>query len=361
MTIKGEVVYLYAFDVAGEIVTEKVHRILAQPPVRFEVRIDQAFPRDVPLYKPLIIEPSSPEVSFAGAKGRTAIRIYDVGVVSVVVRVPVQVERLTDLTPFHRPTTDDGRPLDRLAAEICAECCKSLSDAMIRPSPPSEPEAYTVFCLTEVAGCTDAAAFVTEQRRAVAGLLSDFDPEKLSDAQVAEATRLQRSFERADAVVIDWDAALVIDLNGYVDDVLYILELANLQIEEFRVMDLRLDRHLNRAYDDMERRPFGLFGTSSAVLRKLRTFRVDVAKLTDEVTHIGKFFGDWYLARVYLGARERFHLDAWKNSVEHRLSQLDTLYTVVNAEVYEQRMLWLEVVIVVFFAVDLAAILFFKN
>ena len=43
------------------------------------------------------------------------------------------------------------------------------------------------------------------------------------------------------------------------------------------------------------------------MLRHLRRFRVDVAKLTDEVTHITKFFGDWYLARVYLGARDRFY------------------------------------------------------
>ena len=35
-------------------------------------------------------------------------------------------------------------------------------------------------------------------------------------------------------------AALVVDLTGYVDDVLYALELANLQLEEFRVMDQRL-------------------------------------------------------------------------------------------------------------------------
>jgi hypothetical protein len=359
MTMKGEIVYLYAFDVANEILTEKVERILSSPAVPFEIRTDQAFPRDVPLYKPLTIEPPEPEVSFAGRKGRLAIRVYDVGVVSIVVRVPVQAERLSDLTSFHRPTTDDGRPLDRLASEICAECCRSMRDAMIRSSPASEPEAYTVFCLTEIPGCADASDFLAGHERAVAGLLSEFDPDRLSEAQVTETLRIRRSFERADAAVIDWDAALVIDLNGYVDDVLFILELANLQIEEFRVMDQKLDRYLNGAYDDLHRRRFGLFG-ASGVLRSLRTFRVDVAKLADEVTHIGKFFGDWYLARVYLGARERFHLDAWKNSVEQRLGQLNSLYTVVNSEVHEQRMLWLEVIIVVFFAVDLAAILFLK-
>jgi uncharacterized Rmd1/YagE family protein len=100
-----------------------------------------------------------------------------------------------------------------------------------------------------------------------------------------------------------------------------------------------------------------LFGAANKVLRQLRRFRVDVAKLTDEVTHITKFFGDWYLARVYLGARDRFYLDQWRASVEQRLAQLDKLYSVVHAEVNERRMLWLEIIIVIFFAIDLLILL----
>ena len=117
--------------------------------------------------------------------------------------------------------------------------------------------------------------------------------------------------------MIDWDAALVVDLTGYVDDVLYALELANLQLEEFRVMDQRLDKYLDRAYDDLD--------------------------------------------RVYLGARDRFYLDQWRTSVEQRLAQLDKLYSVVHAEVNEQRMLWLEIIIVIFFAVDLMILLWVRR
>jgi uncharacterized Rmd1/YagE family protein len=87
---------------------------------------------------------------------------------------------------------------------------------------------------------------------------------------------------------------------------------------------------------------------------------VDVAKLTDEVTHITKFFGDWHLARVYLGARDRFYLDQWRASVEQRLAQLDKLYSVVHTELNEQRMLWLEIIIVIFFAIDLLILLWVR-
>lgn len=93
----------------------------------------------------------------------------------------------------------------------------------------------------------------------------------------------------------------------------------------------------------------------------LRWLRVDLTKLNDEVSHILKFLGDWYLARVYLAARERFYLDQWRSSVEQRFGQLDRLYSVVHAEINERRMLWLEIIVVVFFAIDLLAIFFVKK
>jgi hypothetical protein len=117
--------------------------------------------------------------------------------------------------------------------------------------------------------------------------------------------------------------------------------------------------HFNN--EDLERRPMPRFGAANKTLRRLRRFRVDVAKLTDEVTHITKFFGDGYLARIYLGARDRFYLDQWRTSVEQRLAQLDKLYSVVHAEVNEQRMLWLEIIIVIFFAFDLVILLWVKR
>ena len=84
---------------------------------------------------------------------------------------------------------------------------------------------------------------------------------------------------------------------------------------------------------------------------------MDVTKLADEVTHITKFFGDWYLARVSRGPRGGFHLDQWRASVQERLGQLDGLYGVVQSEQYEHRMLWLELIIVVLFILDLLALL----
>jgi hypothetical protein len=356
--MKGEVVYLYAFDVANEILTPRVPEILSEKPFPFEIRMDRTLPKDMPLYKPLAIEPHPPAAKLHGAPVRLLVRIYDVGVVTVMMRAAFEADSPGNLMPFHNPRLDNGLTLDTVAVKLCAEVCDNLKDSIVgRTEFPASPEAYTVFCLTDLDGVKDANAWLAGQRRAAAGLLTETAADKLSESQVAEVLRIQRSFENSDLTVIDWDAALVVDLSGYVDDVLYALELANLQLEEFRMMDQRLDKYLDRAYQDLGRRPLPLFGVANKVLRQLRRFHVDATKLADEVTHITKFFGDWYLARVYLGARDRFYLDQWRASVEQRLAQLDKLYSVAHAEVNEQRMLWLEIIIVIFFAIDLLILL----
>lgn len=351
----GEVVYLYAFDVANEIIPARVQEILSEKPFPFEIRQDRTLPKDVPLYRPLAIVPPPVKVALHGAQVRLLVRVYSVGVVSILLRVPFETATLGDLMRFHNPKLEDGRTLDLIANELCAKVCDSLDGSVIgRNESPPPPEAYTVFCLKELDRAKDVNVWLAERRRDVAGLLTETMPQNLSEAQVNEVLRIQRSFENTDLAVIDWDAALIVDLSGYVDDVLYALELANLQLEEFRLMDQRLDVYLDQAYEDLERHSWTIFGAANKTLRQLRRFRVDVAKLTDEVTHITKFFGDWHLARIYLGARDRFYLDQWRSSVEQRLAQLDKLYSVVHTEVNEQRMLWLEIIIVIFFALDLA-------
>jgi hypothetical protein len=356
--VKGEVVYLYAFDVANEIVTDRVQEILSEKPFPFEIRADRTLPKDMPLYKPLAIEPQR-AVELGGKPVRLLVRVYDVGVVTVMMRVGFEASSLRELMPFHDAQLDDGRLFDTAALQLCADAYHNLKPFMVGASGlPQQPEAYTVFCFTDLDGATDANAWLAQQRRDVAGLLTETEPSKLSELQVAEVTRIQRSFEKSDLAVIDWDAALIVGLEGYVDDVLYALELANLQLEEFRVMDKRLDGYLDRAYDEFERHSPPLFGSLSMTLRNLRRFRVDVTKLTDEVTNITKFFGDWHLARVYLGARERFYIDQWSASVDRRLKHLDELYNVAQSELTNRRMVWLEAIIVLFFAIDIILILF---
>lgn len=356
--MRGEVVFLYAFDVADELLTARLPaQLLGQPLVKFAVRTGHTAPRDVPLIQPYAVELPPLPLGDGGQEVRRGVRLYSVGVISVLLRVSFQATQLTELTSWHRPKLADGRDFDALAQELCEEVRAELLPLLVQSVAARAPEAYTVFCLTELDGADDAVRWCADRRREVAGLLTETPAEQLSEMQVGEVWRICRSYLHTDLTVIDWDAALIIDLDGYTDDVLFVLELANLQLEEFRALDQRLDRDLDRLYLELERpRPWWL-GGGGKQLRTVRRFRIDLAKLSDEVTHISKFLGDWHLARVYLGARERFYLDQWRQSVTQRLTQLNDLYSVAHSETNEQRMLWLEAAIVLLFILDVALIL----
>lgn len=357
--LRGHVVQLFAFDVAYEIATERVGQLMARTPTRFVVCADRAAPKAVPLYRPLEIELDL-TVGVGGQPASVLIRLYDIGVVTVALRVPLALADLNAARPFHNLTLDSGVPAETWAAGVCADICRELAPVLTRSVPPTEPEAYTVFCLTDLGSSADTTTWLAEHSRTVAGLLCDEPADRLSAAQVEETLSLRRSYERDDLVVISWDAALVVDRHGRMDDELYVLELANLQLVEFRVLDQLLDRQLNAAYADLERRHAPLWGRVPGVLRSLRRHRVELTQLADQVTHITKFIGDWYLARVYLAAHERFALERWRASVAARLAQLNDLYAVVQTEAHEQRMLLLELAVVLLFVIDIAALLLWK-
>src|ERR1700761_1830444 len=121
----GEVVYLYAFDVANEIITHRVQEVLSEKPFSFEIRQDRTLPKDVPLYRPLAIVPAPLKAALHGAQVRLLVRIYDFGVVTIMMRAPFETKSLDELMRFHNPKLADGVSLDQVASELCARVCES--------------------------------------------------------------------------------------------------------------------------------------------------------------------------------------------------------------------------------------------
>jgi hypothetical protein len=93
--------------------------------------------------------------------------------------------------------------------------------------------------------------------------------------------------------------------------------------------------------------------TKAHVLRVLREIRIDLARFSDELMNITKFFGDWHLARIYGGIAGRFHLADWHRSLEEKLKTLDELYEILKHDQNNRWMLMLEVTIVLLFVIDL--------
>jgi hypothetical protein len=218
-----------------------------------------------------------------------------------------------------------------------------------------------VFCLESPLQTEDGAPLTAENwmranRRAVASLLTqEPDIDHLSKQEAEESTARFLSYYENDLVVVDWDAALIIDERQDFDETLYVMELANLQLAELEAYDRMLDDSLERAYRDLSGRR--LRGRN-AILRELREIRIDLARFSDELSNITKFFGDWHLARIYENISARFHLADWHRTIDDKLQTLDDLYQLLKHDQTNWWMLILEVTIVLLFIIDLVILIF---
>jgi hypothetical protein len=249
--------------------------------------------------------------------------------------------------------------------QLAEDVRRELQGHLIQPVPRlSEEEAYTVFCIQSPLIGVDGEPINTEDwllahRREVAALLTQ-EPNtgQLSDQESDETTGRYLSYYGQDMVVVDWDAALIIDQPQHFPETLYIMEVANLQLAELEAYDRILDESLDRAYRDLRaRRSRG----RNEVLRELREIRIDLARFNDELSNISKFFGDWHLARIYQALSARFHLADWHRSIGEKLGTLDNLYHLLQQDLTNRWMLILEATIVLLFIIDLIVLFMGMN
>ncbi len=358
MRYTGEVVYIYAFDVAYDTARQPIAQLLGQPVEQFSVDGNKRSPRQFFFYKPQMVRLPSVErtCSFGTFRVERAIKLLPVGAISITVRVPFAVQHVEDLVVYHDLKFGDCS-LHEEARKLAQDVVAELKSDLIRPvAQLPEEEAYTVFCLASPPTDRDglpvsAETWFQSQRRAVAALLTqESEGERLSKQESEESTGRYLSYYDNDLVVIDWDAALIVDEPQDFDETLYIMELANLQLAELEAYDRILDNALERSYRDLSGRNLR---SRSDTLRQLREIRIDMARFNDELSNITKFFGDWHLARIYEKLASRFHLGEWHRNIDGKLETLAELYQLFKQDSTNRCMMILEITIVLLFIIDL--------
>lgn len=359
--LKGEVVFLFAFDIAYEMHREPVREVLGQPVVQFSLDAGRRSPKHLLFHQPAVVQMPVRERPGPGGNVRvlTSIKLLSIGAISISVRVPFEVDRLEDLVAFHDLHLGDA-PLHDEVRRLAEEVRKSLAPHIARPIDElANEEAYTVFCihspvLTEAGAPLRAEVWLENHRRSIAALLTQESGARLSRQEVLESTSRSLSYYEDDLLVVDWDAALLVDQPSDFAETIHILELANLQLAELEAYDRLLDAVLERSYRDLGENPLR---RRADVLRELRELRIDMARFNDELSNLSKFFGDWHLARVYEAVALRFHLADWHRAVDEKLETMGELHQLLKSDQGNRWMMILEVTVVLLFIIDLAILL----
>lgn len=359
---RGEVVYIYAFDIAYDMKRQPVAELFGQSLTNYSIGPSKRSPKQLFFYQPQMA--NLPEEQ-RHINGRTvqiqrSIKVFNVGAVSIQIRVPFQVDKIVDLVEYHELKFTKCSIEDEIM-KLAEQAKQELEPYCVQPvSQLTQIENYTVFCLHYLPQNHDGSKFQAEDwlkmnRRDIAGLLTEeANSDYLSEQEATESTGQYLTYYSHDLVVIDWDAALVVGEKESLDDILHIMEVANVQLVELSAYDRLLDGSLEKVYRDLAKRRVKV---SREIHRNLREIRVDLARFSDELSNITKFFGDWHLARIYTSLSNRFHLADWYQIIREKLRTLGDLYQLLQQDWVNFWMVVLEATIVLLFIFDVILLL----
>ncbi|MFI5403491.1 MAG: hypothetical protein ACHQ1G_11180, partial [Planctomycetota bacterium] len=239
------------------------------------------------------------------------------------------------------PLADDAR---RRAGEVFDTIRAAVTAGSIAPL----TEDYVVHEIVALEPATTPAALLAKEPRVLARILRG-EAAELSDDEVEDALSARIAYGQADLTLVDWNAALVFDENA--DDACAVLEYANTQLLEMRLLDGKLDRALDRCYEVVSRRLNVPFVPLDA--RRIGQMQVEGALFYERVRNALKLLGDQYLARLYRLAAGRFHLAEWHGSIERKLEAVESVYEKLFNRASGQRMEILEWLIVLLIVLEI--------
>jgi len=349
MHVSGEVVSFRIYDTGGEIDLSKVKKIFGQKPEQEKIEFEQLAPKYINISPaPLFVNLKKRTTEIFGRKVELSIsaRIYEVGAVSVILRISFS-EELKNLVDFSKPFKISGKDDKKFSDEIFAEIIKEIKSCISKSYEiETYPEEYMVFCVREPN--MDGSAFLNKNRETIAGILrEEKNFSKLFSAEIRDATRATLSYFKNDLVIIDWSVGMIFDPTGKYEDDLLTIELANLQLLELRTYDKLIDKKIESAYKDLKSlRGFGFLKPVNKVMLEIAEMRMEMTRYIEDTMNITKFFGDYYLAKLYDLLEERLHIDEWQKTVSKKLDNLDEIYELAADRVDVQKSTWLEVLIV---------------
>lgn len=306
---------------------------------------------------PLRVALDGAPVAFDGfaTSGRVFVTLYEFGAASVrfaldcpdpdrLLALSIALERREELKDASR------RQLEQLLG--------AMEPAVNRLRVAEAPEDYFVFQPGAAADGTPLAPaeLVARNPHRLAQLLRA-ETATLSEEEVNDALSARIAYRDDDLAIIDWNSAVV--AGREVEDVLAVLEYANVSLLELRWLDDQLDRLIDQSYDKLVQRGprrhlrqgFPLMPDRET--RRVAEYQIDSTLLFEAVSNALKLIGDPYLARLYRLAAQRLHLREWDDSIRRKLQVLDSIYEKLSDRAATRRLEALEWVIIILIAVSI--------
>lgn len=344
ITVQGTCNVYFAFIVGSQIDLDRAATLSNREMERVGLKRERRASRFLDFEpRPLQITVHGREIAIEEvAKTIPAIELtlFDFGAVSVHYRIPMP-KRLVD-SALLSATLYDCTPLMVDARTQVEELVQVILPAVEARRPAEDFEQYVVFEISETTPDERPQTLIKNSgvRQALSQIILS-ETGAVSKERQRDALGRKISYGDADMLIVDWASAML--FGTAVEDELAVLEFANVELLELRLLDSKLDRHLDEAYRiEGGRLPMRM----GRALRRVSQLEVDAAMLYESVDNAIKFLGDQYLAHVYRLIAERYDLAQWDRSIERKIAVLSRIYQTLSDRAAHLRSELLELTIV---------------
>jgi hypothetical protein len=195
-------------------------------------------------------------------------------------------------------------------------------------------------------------SYISAYGEIIAAILKD-ESIKLARKEIEDTLATNIRYGRQDIIVVDWDGAFLIDVFGEFMETIAVLELANIQLLNFRILNKKLAEEIDLLGGHTQPPGISSFLHLSPFMKDVIKIRSQSVLELENIESALKLYGDLYSGKLYDLASKKFHLNTWRMQVEAKLEALADLYEMVEHTMTERFNLILEFLIVILIVLEI--------
>lgn len=220
-------------------------------------------------------------------------------------------------------------PLADVLNQASMQVRESIEADLLRQLVPSgyiESGLFEEYIVLMISTVSTVDAFVESNARRLAHFLRT-QREDLDEAEIEEILSSRVRYSKADLTIVDWDGAIIIAPDGDFQSDIELLKVGNYQLLRYRMLDQNVEGSLREIASQFRSDPRRALrpGPTRGRIRRIVQHRLEVMLDFEHTDQNLLLIGDWYTAKLYEVIREELYLDHWKEVVQTKLDNMESI------------------------------------
>lgn len=359
-TFKGHILLQRIFDIGGEIDLVKASVLLAGTGLAEQFKLRRSSRNIIIDEAPLSISLGEWEHEHSGRvlQIQTLGKLWSFGAFSLTFKIAIDDELSLYEVKKLAHYLENEDEITFLALEKAKRVVADLAPAIKQPGIWNQFEDYIIFLRDPENAPTPEELLESDNFFQL--LLTETDVQ-LSN-QMKDAIRANFfQYSKDDYVVIDWNSAFICASPADAQDMADVAEFALCQVLEMRYYDEMLDKKLGNLYKSIQVSKPSIFSNNySQHAHDAALIYIEISEVIEKIENTLKVIGDFYYAKIFRAASERFRVKDWQASVDQKLKNLADVSSLFQAETNEKRNQLMEAIIIILIAIEVVPILWEK-